>query len=398
MRSSRGLDSPPHRFEALDGLRGLAALLVVLFHVRWPNHLTSNAFVNHGYLAVDLFFILSGFIMSANYAGRLTTSEQRADFIARRFFRVYPLHLVVLVAFVAVDLLKLGASRGGFSAHHTPFAGDHGVGLLVANLFLVQGVGLVQSLSWNHPSWSISCEFAAYALFAATASSFPFHDLRRCAWWAGTACVLYAGLAYAHGSLDVVGAAGVARCLLGFLLGMIVFAWTSPPAMRARLAHVPGLVSIAQGALLGAVVLVMTVGTGWRVVFVIPLFVAMIAVYQVDDGVCARVLRSSRCLALGRLSYSVYMVHFLVLACLSSMTTRALARADVSRDISSPMLGLDPWRGDVLVIALIVIVLVVARVTFQVVEQPGRLFGRRWMASRRPRPWRESRLGVPRGS
>ena len=55
------------RFRALDGLRGVAALLVVLLHVEWPNHLTGNKFVQNGYLAVDLFFILSGLVISSNY-------------------------------------------------------------------------------------------------------------------------------------------------------------------------------------------------------------------------------------------------------------------------------------------------------------------------------------------
>ena len=85
------------RFRALDGLRGAAALLVVVYHiafyrVQWPNHLFDNDFVRHGYLAVDLFFILSGLVISSNYSLRLNNLSEVKEFLLLRFFRLYPLH------------------------------------------------------------------------------------------------------------------------------------------------------------------------------------------------------------------------------------------------------------------------------------------------------------------
>src|SRR6478672_10331259 len=95
------------RLSTLDGLRGLAALLVVFYHIEWPNHLTNNNFVGNGYLAVDLFFILSGFVIFQNYAIRISSINDFRNFICLRFFRVYPLHFAILAWLSCMELLKL---------------------------------------------------------------------------------------------------------------------------------------------------------------------------------------------------------------------------------------------------------------------------------------------------
>jgi len=76
------------RFVALDGLRGLAALLIVLYHVRWTNHLSGSQFIQNSYLAVDLFFILSGFVISWAYRGRIGSAADAYRFLTVRLFRV----------------------------------------------------------------------------------------------------------------------------------------------------------------------------------------------------------------------------------------------------------------------------------------------------------------------
>src|SRR5882757_8389119 len=99
------------RYEALDGLRGLAALAVVLYHVRWDNHLTGIASIRHGFLFVDLCFMLSGFVLSAAYSESLTDTRAFIEFITLRFFRLYPVHLVVLLGLIGIETMKLMSAQ-----------------------------------------------------------------------------------------------------------------------------------------------------------------------------------------------------------------------------------------------------------------------------------------------
>jgi len=81
-------DRNKSRFSALDGLRGIAALAVVFYHVKFPNHFTTypGLFFRNGYMAVDLFFIISGFVIYAKYSEKICDAGSAFRFIALRFF------------------------------------------------------------------------------------------------------------------------------------------------------------------------------------------------------------------------------------------------------------------------------------------------------------------------
>jgi peptidoglycan/LPS O-acetylase OafA/YrhL len=138
----------------LDGLRGIAAIAVMAFHfnifflpqARLP-------FVGRGYLAVDLFFLLSGFVMAHVY-GRKLASNWRAhwqEFAIARFARIYPLFALTLLAVMTVHVSDPRLRMVSFSRRS----------LALQPLLLQQWSGL----SWNYPSWSISTEAEAYVFF-----------------------------------------------------------------------------------------------------------------------------------------------------------------------------------------------------------------------------------------
>src|ERR1700730_15972505 len=119
-----------HRYEALDGLRGVAALSVVLIHVPWPNHISDTGFGRHVYLFVDLFFILSGFILTAAYREGIATGDQLRRFLILRFFRIYPVHLAVLLVLLVIEIAKVLAQSSGLAhANNPPFSGQISVDL-----------------------------------------------------------------------------------------------------------------------------------------------------------------------------------------------------------------------------------------------------------------------------
>jgi peptidoglycan/LPS O-acetylase OafA/YrhL len=146
------LEATRIRFRVLDGWRGVAALLVALFHLNLNSDIYRLDFVRNAYLFVDFFFVLSGFVITYNYADRLGTSKELSSFVIRRFARLWPLHVVVLLAFLAVESAKFVLAARGVSFYMPPFTGSNSLDTIPLNLVFAQSFGLVQHLTWNSPS------------------------------------------------------------------------------------------------------------------------------------------------------------------------------------------------------------------------------------------------------
>jgi peptidoglycan/LPS O-acetylase OafA/YrhL len=124
-------------------------------------------FVSKGYLAVDMFFVLSGFVMAHVYRRAFSegATEHYRSFLMARIARLYPLHIFILLLFVAtaaVSQFMAGLATGSFES--IPLTGPRSLGAIIANIFMLQGLSAGQ-LSWNYPTWSISVEFMAYLAF-----------------------------------------------------------------------------------------------------------------------------------------------------------------------------------------------------------------------------------------
>ena len=154
----------PENLKPLTSMRFLAAFWVVMFHY-WPKLDLGPAtgwtpgLVAQGYLGVELFFVLSGFILCHVYlASTADGSFRYGPFLWARLARVYPLHLATLIG---VGLLGLAAAVAGISIDDSILSWAS----LPANLTLTQAWGLAPEAAWNHPSWSISAEWFAYLCF-----------------------------------------------------------------------------------------------------------------------------------------------------------------------------------------------------------------------------------------
>ena len=153
----------PQDLKQLTSLRFFAAMWVVLHHY-WPSLGTAMpALIGKGYLGVELFFTLSGFILCHVYLQGFGEGRFKyADFLWARLARIYPVHLATLAG--------LGVLAGVATALGL-HAGDKLLiwSSLIPNLLLVQAWGLAPDGGWNHPSWSISAEWFAYLAFPAFA-------------------------------------------------------------------------------------------------------------------------------------------------------------------------------------------------------------------------------------
>jgi peptidoglycan/LPS O-acetylase OafA/YrhL len=170
--------SPPRHFYSLDAIRGVAAMIVVLYHwqffyyandiyvqdgyektaLPWYNYL--SIFYADGMVAVDLFFLLSGFIFFWLYAGRIATRQINfRKFIIYRVSRLYPIHFVTLVLVAVLQWLMLRNVGHYFIIQYND--SYH----FLLNLLFIQNWGFEKGPSFNGPSWSVSVEVFLYFLF-----------------------------------------------------------------------------------------------------------------------------------------------------------------------------------------------------------------------------------------
>ena len=171
-RARQRIRKPDH-LVALTPLRGIAALLVVIYHfadVYLPNtHPEAITLaISKGYLAVDLFFLLSGFVIAHAYRDAFlggVTARSYADFVKARIARLYPLHVTVLALFIVTALTKMGFDYAlAREVTPMPLAGWRSVEAIGANLLMVQGFD-VGEFGWNPHAWSLTLEFTAYLIF-----------------------------------------------------------------------------------------------------------------------------------------------------------------------------------------------------------------------------------------
>ena len=209
------------RYVLFDLLRGLAAIFVLVFHMNYMLGPYSPG-IHKGYLAVDFFFILSGFVIAANYHVTVRPAITWPDFLAARFARLWPLFFVAtLVGCVAV-VSKLSRDAGYFDAFGV-FRSLALNSVMLPSFFKLYGVDRL--FLFNGASWSVFFEVLINLLFFAVLRRLSLKPLLGLT-------ALFAGLliavAYTHGSLDGgwAGASfhvGTVRVLFGFTAGMAIF-------------------------------------------------------------------------------------------------------------------------------------------------------------------------------
>jgi len=190
------------KIDSLTGIRALAAIAVVLTHMLSQTKFGClTPLIEKGYLGVDLFFILSGFILSHVYQTVFRSIKMRSlfEFLMLRLARIMPVHLVVLLLY-CLDYSFLLLARGPKAEDSAIFSP---MGLLY-NILNLQAWGLAKHLSWNCPAWSISAEWFAYLLFPVLCL---FSNRMHKAWINIAGIIgLFAGLylfAIAHGELSI---------------------------------------------------------------------------------------------------------------------------------------------------------------------------------------------------
>ena len=306
--------APPNTIHALTGIRAVAAAWVVLEHYRGalyslvPVTRQVDWWIDSGYLGVEVFFVLSGFIICYNYADAFAAGATRyRGFLVNRFARIYPVHLVTLLA---VAGLVAGASFAGVTLNSSD---RYTTWSFVANLLLLQAAP--ESPAWNGPSWSISAEALAYATFPLTAMLLARLTRPRSAALSATAW-----LTVGTSAMMVVRtlnpeptSPGMAllRIATEFVAGAMLWkAWSTAGEPRSNRWDAVAMAAFA-GTVLGLALLPRHEALPLVLTPLIAVFVIGCAASQ---GAVNRVLSTRPMIFGGKISYSLYMVHFVLLA------------------------------------------------------------------------------------
>jgi peptidoglycan/LPS O-acetylase OafA/YrhL len=337
-------------FPQFTGLRGIAALLVLFFHLRTPQNLELHfglvdAFSRFGFLGVDIFFVLSGFILSHVYGAAFSagvTGTSLRNYAVARFARIYPLHLLTTAMMLGAYGVALHI---GVSPNET--SGYSWVGFILSLLLVQEWFGVVAP---NPGSWSISVEFASYLLFPFLV--FPLLKLPRL--WP-LALIAAGALAVDHFE-----SMRVARSMIEFVMGCAAY-------VAAR-HHNAGPASAAAG-----------------IAFVVPFLASEFAGHE-THGLAAlcfaatvfllagdgrdpfkRLCATRPAVFLGEISYSVYLLQWFIWIGWKHVLAKA------------PFLASHPYA---LVLGAAASVILCAAISFRYFESPARSALRRF----RPQP------------
>jgi peptidoglycan/LPS O-acetylase OafA/YrhL len=309
---------------SFEGARGLAAMLVALYHFNLflPFGLAFPAFISYGYLFVDLFFVLSGYVICSTYENRLDNGNDFVTFAIRRFGRLFPLLIFSTAAFILIPdafilvkhVLVAFGHQGMFQSPGAAYTLPTGAEL-VATLTMTHGLGLFDKAILNYASWSISTEFYTYLVFAG--ACILLKGRARLALFvvlsvAGFLITCWASLFVHHcvaqlECLNITADFGLARCIGSYFLGCLTFyVARSYVSKQGRLyeARWQTCALLVVGSLFALV------ARAPMVALLFPLaFALLILSLSSDRGFAAQALKTKAAQMLGQRSYSLYLMH-----------------------------------------------------------------------------------------
>ncbi len=318
-------DSKPH-YALLDGLRGVAALLVVFYHIfeglSFAAGGTPITVVNHGYLAVDFFFILSGFVIGYAYDDRLGRTMTLGNFFKRRLIRLHPMIVMgALLGFVAFLV------QGSVQWDGTHVATSLVMLALLCAMFFVPAApgasydvrGNAEMFPLNGPSWSLFFEYIGNVLYALFIHRLGNRALMLLvvlsgaglAWFMLTDVVGYGmiGVGWTLDGMNFLG--GLLRMLFPFSLGMLLSRKFVPVKVRgafwicSAVLVVLFCVPYVEG---GTVVIYNGLYEFFCIFIVFPLLVWLAASGETTDRRSTQICKFS-----GDISYPLYAVHYPVM-------------------------------------------------------------------------------------
>lgn len=359
------------KIEELESIRGLAALLVVFYHIPKWNPILNIGIINNAYLMVELFFVLSGFVIFNAYADKIGTRKDLVRFQFLRFGRLYPVHLVFLFLYLALEVAKyIAISRlGTADIRSIPFV-DNSFSALAEQLFLLQAIGPTgNDTTFNSPAWSISVEFYTYLIFGLTILFFKQLKI-----YIFLIITLISLLMLA--TRTMFGFGGLLRCLAGFFIGCLTASFINKTKIK-----LPNYLSAICFILIILFLQLKTSGDFDIAIYFLTSALIMSLVLS-QSGLLRKVLQHKILTWLGLISYSVYMSHFFVLDVAKNVLKRLLNRPEIEIADGQWVLSLTAVEALATTLAFVLVVILASQITYSMIEKPMREKSRRFAFSK----------------
>lgn len=366
------------QFKSLEALRGIAAIMVALFHSTFylPN---PSKLVMHSDLFVDFFFVLSGFVMTYAYQDKIAGGLSFKRFFILRIGRLYPLHFFMLLVWLPYILLKAFIYSKGFGGTD-PLEASNAYSF-VLNVFFLQALASGGGAGWNWPSWSVALEFYVYLLFYLF---LIIENNYRTILAPLLMAIISFLLLYNTGPLLEIGWHSLFRCIGGFFLGVFLYRFYKPlSSIKFDSKIWPSFMElIALAFMLWAV---SHYGSNPKIFFALSIisFVVVIFVFSCQEkGIFSFILNASLFQYIGKLSYSIYLTHGIVMAAASNVVLHLFKLEKQNHEAVSSVNAVFFDESLFLNAFLIFVVLCISAITFKYVETPWRDKSRQWARAR----------------
>jgi len=350
------------RIEELDGLRGIAAFLIVIYHITIWNSAYNLTFIRNFYLIVNIFFVLSGFLIYKTYSNKLKNIKEFSRFLFLRIGRLYPLHIFFLTVFVVIEIIKYFAQNnfGIISLNSQPFR-ENNITALFQNIFLVQAIGPTNNaITFNLPSWTVSVEFYTYFLFALIVLYFKKFKI-----------FLFFGffivsLSFLLISKNYYGFDLLLNCLSGFFLGSITAYLENK--IKVTLPKYTSLVAF----IMILSFLIFKINSIYDQIIFFFTTSLILTLTANKNGYLNKRLKLRLFVWLGSISYSLYMSHFCIIWIVNQFIRVVLKKPEILiAGKSIPQLT--NFESFIAVILTLTTVLIVSTLVHKFIETPFRL-------------------------
>lgn len=298
------------RISKLDGLRGLFSLMVVFHHLNLSilsQSLYANFMIRQSRCFVDFFFVLSGFVIAANYNEKLKSRHNFWLYLKKRVIRLYPLLFFTTLIFFTVQIL----GKNLFPAYINPRSSNlELVQLSIDTLLFTNSTPILGTqLGMNYPSWSISSEMISYMFFGIV--SILVIGKRKDSLIIGLILCVFAFLIYKQ-AYFFTGSFGFLRGLICFNMGYLVYRISQKEFIISKYAEF--LIPVLLPIIFYQLNIIKGVEKELFALFTIPLFFAIsILILLKTEGLISRLLDTQPFQFLGKISYSIYLNHTLII-------------------------------------------------------------------------------------
>ncbi len=363
----------------LTPLRGIAALLVAIFHFEMAIArfvpAAQTMFFEKCYLMVDLFFVMSGFIMLHVYGKDFSQSISKhllRNFFVARFARIYPLHFFSTTLLI---ILVIVFSPVGMYPNAMQFPAA-----IPTNIFLLQSFYIHKIYTWNIPSWSISSEWAAYIIFPLLALFisrkrklsivvmiiFIVASYLSIMYLLPRKNPLYPSIPVPH-NINTTYDYGFLRGIAGFITGMMMY-------LLYQSNKIKNIFSRDIFTFIAILLLIAAMHFAINDGFCVILFAGIVLCFGCNSGYVHKICNNRVLQYLGLISYSIYLMQIFF----QDPFSKGLRLPGVT-GLGRGKQNIEFWNGLMYCIIYLLLLIAVSSITYYFIENPSRKFiNRKW--------------------